>query len=210
MTSLHPTGPFKSLVVLGESTVQGGGWLTKKEERWADILARLIEDAQEEPLRYHNAGLGASVISPHSPDYEASVKPSAVERLQTEVLDHQPDLDGLMVYVQATNAAGDPVHTAGTILVELFAFRPASADHKGDRIGVWTFPLQSQADQATRWNRATQMYELPAALPPDTRADQTAARYVLAVTLNPPLGDRRFDEYILDAPPATSAFTSQP
>ena len=28
-----PRGPFKSLVVLGESTVEGGGWLSGPQER---------------------------------------------------------------------------------------------------------------------------------------------------------------------------------
>jgi lysophospholipase L1-like esterase len=87
-----PRGPFKSLVVLGESTVEGGGWLKATEERWADIVYRLVEHAQEAPLVYHNAGLGASVISPRSPGYEASVKPSATERLLDEVIVHAPDL----------------------------------------------------------------------------------------------------------------------
>ncbi len=63
-------GPFKSLVVLGESTVEGGGWLSGPEERWADILWRLLEQAQEEAVTYHNAGIGASVISPQSPGYQ--------------------------------------------------------------------------------------------------------------------------------------------
>ena len=87
-----PLGPFKSLVVLGESTVEGGEWLSGPEERWADILWKLLETAQEEPLIYHNAGIGASVISPNSPGYEASVKPSAAERLQEEVISQNPDL----------------------------------------------------------------------------------------------------------------------
>ena len=85
-------GPFESLVVLGESTVEGGGWLLDQKERWADILWKLLEDAQEMPVSYHNAGVGASVISPNSPGYEASIKPSASERLQQEVIDHNPDL----------------------------------------------------------------------------------------------------------------------
>ncbi len=62
-----PRGPFKSLVVLGESTVEGGGWLRGPEERFADLLWKLLEQAQEEPMAYHNAGVGASVISPRSP-----------------------------------------------------------------------------------------------------------------------------------------------
>ena len=87
-----PPGPFNSMVVLGESTVEGGGWLSGPEERWADILWKLLENAQEETVLYHNAGIGASVISPISPGYEASVKPSAAERLQEEVISHNPDL----------------------------------------------------------------------------------------------------------------------
>ena len=87
-----PRGPFKSLVVLGESTVEGGGWLSGPQERWADLLWKLLEQAQEEPLAYHNAGVGASVISPRSPGYEASIKPSASERLDEEVIAHNPDL----------------------------------------------------------------------------------------------------------------------
>lgn len=92
MESSATRGPFRSMVVLGESTVKGGGWLANLEERWADVLHSLLEDAQEVPLRYHNAGVGASVISPVSPGYEASKKPSAAERLDAEVLRHQPDL----------------------------------------------------------------------------------------------------------------------
>jgi lysophospholipase L1-like esterase len=88
----RPTGPFKSLVVLGESTVEGGGWLSGPEERFADLLAKQLEHAQEVPLTYHNAGVGASVISPDSPGYEASVKPSAAERLDEDVIAHNPDL----------------------------------------------------------------------------------------------------------------------
>jgi lysophospholipase L1-like esterase len=87
-----PQGPFKSLVVFGESTVEGGGWLACPEERFADLLWKQLEYAQDEPVTYHNAGVGASVISPDSPGYEASIKPSAAERLDTEVIAHDPDL----------------------------------------------------------------------------------------------------------------------
>jgi len=86
------TGPFRKLVVLGESTVQGGGWLASDSERYADILWRQLELAQEQPLEYVNAGIGASVISPASPGYDASAKPSAAERLDTQVIEQNPDL----------------------------------------------------------------------------------------------------------------------
>jgi lysophospholipase L1-like esterase len=90
--SMCPKGPFRSLVVLGESAVQGGGWLTGEQERWADIAHQLVKSVQEQPLEYHNAGLGACVISPRSPGYSASVKPSALEWLDDEVIARNPDL----------------------------------------------------------------------------------------------------------------------
>ncbi len=85
-------GPFKSLVVLGDSVVEGGGWLAQASERWADLLWHLLETAQESSIMYHNAGVGASVISPQSPGYAESTKPSASERLDSEVIAHRPDL----------------------------------------------------------------------------------------------------------------------
>jgi len=85
-------GPFQKLVVLGESTVQGGGWLAGDDERYADILWQQLALAQEQPLEYVNAGLGASVISPASPGYDASAKPSAAERLDAQVIGQNPDL----------------------------------------------------------------------------------------------------------------------
>jgi len=88
----RPPGPFERLVILGESTVQGGGWVASDAERYADILWKLIETAQEEPLEYFNAGVGGSVISPASPGYAASGKPSAAERLDQHVIRRDPDL----------------------------------------------------------------------------------------------------------------------
>lgn len=80
------------LVVLGESTVQGGPWLDRTEQRYADLLAGMLGSCLEGKLDYHNAGLSASVIAPSSPGYEASAKPSASERLDAEVIAHRPDV----------------------------------------------------------------------------------------------------------------------
>jgi lysophospholipase L1-like esterase len=84
--------PFKTLVILGESTVQGGGWLERPEDRFADVLVRLINTCQEEPITYHNKGIGANVISPRSPGYAASARPSALERYRDDVIALRPDL----------------------------------------------------------------------------------------------------------------------
>lgn len=84
--------PFRRLVVMGESTVQGGGWLVRREHRFADLLAESINACQEHPVEYHNKGIGANAISPRSPGYAQSAKPSALERYKTDVISLRPDL----------------------------------------------------------------------------------------------------------------------
>jgi len=84
--------PFKRLVIMGESTVQGGPWLPRQEDRYADVLVRLINACQEKPVDYHNKGIGANAISPRSPGYAESAKPSALERYKTDVINLNPDL----------------------------------------------------------------------------------------------------------------------
>ena len=84
--------PFQRLVILGESTVEGGPWLHEKEQRYADVLVRLINLVQEKPIEYINKGIGANSISPRSPGYAQSVKPSAIERYKKDVIENRPDL----------------------------------------------------------------------------------------------------------------------
>jgi hypothetical protein len=88
----YKKGPFKRLVILGESHVQGGPWLHQQEERYGDLLVRLINTCQKEPIEYFNKGISANAISPRSPGYAQSVKPSAMERYHADVIDLKPDL----------------------------------------------------------------------------------------------------------------------
>lgn len=84
--------PFRRLAILGESTVEGGAWVPGPADRYADVLVELINRVQAEPLAYANCGIGASVISPRSPGYAASHKPSALERYARDVIGARPDL----------------------------------------------------------------------------------------------------------------------
>ena len=54
--------PFRVLVTLGESTT-AGGWSSSRERCWANVLADLISDFQDEPVKLVNSGIGANVIS---------------------------------------------------------------------------------------------------------------------------------------------------
>jgi lysophospholipase L1-like esterase len=83
--------PFRVAVAFGESTT-AGGTATRREFSWVARLADLINESQLEPVKMINSGLGANVISPRSPIYEHSHKPSAMERYEKQVLVHQPDL----------------------------------------------------------------------------------------------------------------------
>lgn len=102
------TEPFKKMVVLGESAVQGGPWLSADELRWADILANLIDACQDQPLEYLNEGIGASVISPKSAGYADSNKPSAMERYKSRVIDPAPDLFVMAYGLNDMRCATDP------------------------------------------------------------------------------------------------------
>lgn len=84
--------PFERMVILGESTVEGGPWLEETSHRYADILANLIGLCQGAPIEYHNKGIGANAISTRSPGYEQSRKPSAMERYNDDVIAIKPDL----------------------------------------------------------------------------------------------------------------------
>jgi lysophospholipase L1-like esterase len=55
-------------------------------------LADLINEAQLEPVKMINSGLGANLISERSSYYDKSGKPAAMLRYQKHVIDHRPDL----------------------------------------------------------------------------------------------------------------------
>ncbi len=82
---------FKKMVTLGESTT-AGECASSPERCWASRLAALISDVQSQPVELVNSGIGANVISTHSPAYEYSGKPAATERLDKHVIAHDPDL----------------------------------------------------------------------------------------------------------------------
>lgn len=100
--------PFERMVVLGESTVEGGPWLDRTEQRWADVLADLISRCQGRPMAYMNKGIGANAISPRSPGYEQSRKPSALERYPQDVIALNPDLFILCYGLNDMRAGMDP------------------------------------------------------------------------------------------------------
>ena len=110
------------MVVLGESTVAGGGWLQSDSERWTNVLAGLIDLCQQSTIHYLNKGISANAISPRSPGYEASAKPSALERYADDVINHDPDLF-ILCYglndMRAGMSIDDFIEDMSTIITEV-------------------------------------------------------------------------------------------
>lgn len=102
--------PFKRLVILGESMVSGGDgrWLQSDDQRYANVVVRLINACQEKPIEYFNKGVGSNAISQRSPGYPKSSKPSAIERYKVDVIDLNPDLF-ILAYGANDMVAGMPV-----------------------------------------------------------------------------------------------------
>jgi hypothetical protein len=118
-----------------------------------------------------------------------------------------PDKDGrpvgIDVLVQPVNAFGDPVNIAGTLIVELYGFQPASGDPKGAKLEQWDIALTSERAQQTYWNRTTSMYEFRLQFDP---AKVTSDRkFVLQVLYNTPLKEHMVDECVLELAPAAPA-----
>jgi lysophospholipase L1-like esterase len=99
--------PFRTAVAFGESTTAGGTATTRKL-CWVSRLADLINEAQLQPVKMINSGLGANLIAERSSYYEQSGKPAAMLRYQKHVIDHHPDL--VLVSFGLNDArAGTPV-----------------------------------------------------------------------------------------------------
>jgi lysophospholipase L1-like esterase len=101
--------PFKTMVVLGESHV-AGMCATEEPRRWVNIVADLISCHQGFPVVLHNKGISGNVISPRSPSYAISPKPSALERYRQDIIALKPDLFILSYGLNDMRAGMPPEH----------------------------------------------------------------------------------------------------
>ena len=114
--------------------------------------------------------------------------------------DDDDEPDGVMVALRAVDAFGDRVKIAGSVLIELYEFRPASGEPKGREIEQWEIQLASAKDQRRYWNRFAEMYDLPLMLSPQTLASARPGKYVVEVTYNNPLGEHMVAQHIFEPP----------
>ncbi len=105
--------------------------------------------------------------------------------------------DGIEVRLRPLDRFGDPIKIVGALHFELYTYRKAAADRKGEQLQFWQVSISTPQDQRRYWDRTSQMYEFPLAwegIPPPT--DQC----VLLVTYESPWTERLEDEYVLRLP----------
>jgi len=83
--------PIRRIVVLGESTTWGYS-VSSKEKCWADQLTAMLAEFQGMEIELINQGIGSNVLTCECPSYDKSAKPSALERLDGDVIALEPDL----------------------------------------------------------------------------------------------------------------------
>jgi lysophospholipase L1-like esterase len=86
-----PSGPFRRMVVLGDS-IAYGMCAYRPENEWNQVVAGWLRRFQDVDLQILNRGLPAEVISPRAPGYEESAKPSLIERYRQHCIELKPDL----------------------------------------------------------------------------------------------------------------------
>jgi len=113
--------PFRIAVALGDS-ITAGWTATSRELCWVNRLADSVNESQLAPMNMVNSGIGGNVISPRSSGYDASGKPSAMERYQRHVVDHRPDLVTMAYGVndaRAGTAVGQFIEDLRHIVVDI-------------------------------------------------------------------------------------------
>lgn len=101
--------------------------------------------------------------------------------------------DGIAVSLRTLDAAGDPVKAYGVFIFELYAYRSALGDRKGQLIQSWTQPVLNTRDQKQFWERITSSYEFQ--LSWEGRPIAPQQKYILVASFQAPGSERLFDQY---------------
>jgi len=65
--------------------------------------------------------------------------------------------DGILLVLRPTDEFGDPIKIVGHLYFELYAYKKASAERKGERIEFWERTLATAQDQKLYWDRTAQI-----------------------------------------------------
>jgi hypothetical protein len=101
--------------------------------------------------------------------------------------------DGVAVSLRPLDSAGDPIKVYGVFIFELYAFKPAIGNHRGELIQSWTQPVTEPSDQKKFWERVTSTYEFQ--LSWEGKPIPAETRYILVASFQARGSQRLFDEY---------------
>ena len=87
----QPAGPFRRMVVVGDS-ISYGMCAHRSENEFPQVAAALLRKFQEGEVKVFNRALPAEVISPRVPGYDESAQPSLLERYRQHCITLQPDV----------------------------------------------------------------------------------------------------------------------
>ena len=114
----------------------------------------------------------------------------------TEVKDWTGDKnpDGIEAVIELQDQFGDPARATGRMIFELYTYRFAAPDPKGERVGgPWVGSLMTKDEQVAQWNSAIRGYSFQLAQP-KLSLDKN---YVLTAEFE--LGQRRlFDQVVIE------------
>lgn len=82
---------IKKIVALGDSITWGMS-ATKEEKRWVNLVVSMLEEYQGSKIELVNEGICANILTTNSPAYKYAAKPAGIERLQSDVIVHEPDM----------------------------------------------------------------------------------------------------------------------
>ena len=101
--------PVRRIVALGESTTWGYS-VSEKTKCWVNQTVSLLEAFQGSPIELINQGIGSNVLTPECPAYCHSARPSALERVDEELIALDPDMV-LLSYGLNDSRGGTTVQT---------------------------------------------------------------------------------------------------
>jgi hypothetical protein len=102
--------------------------------------------------------------------------------------------DGVEVLLEFQDQFGDPTKADGTILFELFEYRQANPEPRGQRLSnPWIGSIVTLDEQRSHWNRTSRTYTFQLAYP---QADPYK-NYVLTAVFRANSGGRFFDRIVL-------------
>jgi hypothetical protein len=107
--------------------------------------------------------------------------------------------DGILAIIRPVDRFGDPVKAVGLFYFELWEYREASQDRKGERLEFWDRPITKPDDVKSHWSRA-QMYEFQLAWAQGKGSIRPGRKYLFTATYRTPWDTTIGDEYVIEFP----------